>query len=196
MGGRTWGEACGQMLDPEGRCGGWRRAQGGISPACTKPPGAGAGVGEDECFACAQSSLTSARWLPGCWVHGHGQARQDRCAAQWALMWRAAGSRTRAGLGLGQGLQGKKQADGKLSWRSCCGRLWAESRRVGRPQQKGREGEGLSNSRRGRAPVASVRQPVCLELGAPEAAWTQERQNFPRDGVRKASWTEFKNTGE
>ena len=81
VGGRTWGEACGQMLDPEGRCGGWRRAQGGISPACMKPPGTGARVGEDECFACAQSSLTSARWLPSCWVHGHGQARQDRCAA-------------------------------------------------------------------------------------------------------------------
>lgn len=59
-----------------------------------------------------------------------------------------------------------------------------------------REQEGLSNSRRGRAPVASVRQPVCLELGAPEAVWTQVRQHFPRGGVRKASRTEFKNTGE
>lgn len=58
----------------------------------------------------------------------------------WALMWREAGSRTRAGLGLGQGLRGKKQADGKLSWRSCCGRLWAEPRRVGGLQQKGTGG--------------------------------------------------------
>lgn len=81
VGGRTWGEPRGRMLDPEGRCGGWRRTQGGISPACTKPPGAGAGAGEDECFACAQSSLASARWLPGCWVGGRGQARQDHCAA-------------------------------------------------------------------------------------------------------------------
>lgn len=38
-------------------------------------------------------------------------------------------------------------------------------------------------------------QPVCLELGALEAVWTQVRQNFPQGGVRKQSWTEFKSTG-
>lgn len=151
MGERTWGEPCGRMLD-QGRCGGvLRRGPGRNEPACMKPLGAGAGVGEGEYFACAQSTLASARWLPGCWVSGRGQARQEHCAAHVG----ADVARGRV-QGLGQGWAwGRGSGVRSRQMESCLGGHavgvsglihggWAGSSR--------REQEGLSNSRRGRAP--------------------------------------------
>lgn len=101
--------------------------------------------------ACAQSTLASARWLPGCWVSGRGQARQEHCTAHVGAdvaRDRVQGPGQDWAWGRGSGARNRQME-------SCLGGHavgvsglihggWAGSGR--------REQEGLSNSRGGRAP--------------------------------------------
>lgn len=138
VGERTWGEPCGRMPDPEGRCGGaLRRGPGRNRPACMKPLGAGAGLGDDEYFTCAQSTLASARWCLAGGLVDVDRPIRNTVLPTWVLVWREAGFKDQGRAGPGAGGRDKKQADGKLSWRSCCGRLGADPWRVSGLWQQG-----------------------------------------------------------